>query len=170
MVGGARVDTFLALGSNLGDRAATIEGAIEFLARAGEVAGKSPLYETAPVGITDQPAFINAVIRLRTSLGPERLFVYAKSVEAAFGRRPGVRYGPRPLDIDLLIYGDLHIHTTRLDVPHPHLAERAFVLIPLRDIAPEVVLPGPGATVRELAARVDGRSVTPWESARAAIA
>lgn len=115
----------------------------------------SSLYETDPVGVTDQPPFLNACCTGRTWLAPRELLARLKAIEAEAGRRPGgPRWGPRPLDLDILLYGDRIVQEPDLVIPHPRLAERAFALVPLAEIAPEWPVPGTGATVAELAARV----------------
>ena len=150
--GGARV--YLGLGSNLDDRAGLILAAVERLGMAlGEVA-VSPWYETAPVGLAEQPDFLNLVLRGRTQLAPRRLLDLALGIERALGRRrEGPPLGPRRIDIDVLICGDTRLSEPGLDLPHPHLAERAFVLAPLRDLAPSLVpeaSPGDRRTVETL--------------------
>jgi len=142
---------YLALGGNLGDREANLRAARERLAQGGiAIARCSSLYETEPWGVRDQPRFLNAVCCARSELEPLALLALAKRIEAELGRVPGVRYGPRPIDIDILLYGDETIATPELTIPHPRLAERAFVLVPLAELAPELRLPGDGRTVREL--------------------
>jgi 2-amino-4-hydroxy-6-hydroxymethyldihydropteridine diphosphokinase len=132
------VRAYVGLGSNLGDREATIRGALERLAGADrvEVVAVSTLRETEPVGpVTDQPAFLNGVAELETSLTPRDLLTLMLAVEAEFGRtRAGPQGGPRTLDLDLLLYGDERIDEPGLQVPHPRLGERAFVLEPLAEL------------------------------------
>lgn len=134
----------LGLGSNLGDRRAQLRAAIRRLGSEPGVrlAGVSPLYETAPVGLEEQPAFLNAVLVVDTTLFPSELLGACKRAEAAAGRVPGVRWGPRPLDVDILLYGDLSLRGPDLEIPHPRLVERAFVLRPLLDLLPDAALPG----------------------------
>lgn len=112
------------------------------------------LYRTAPVSPVPQPDFLNTAVLARTTLAPADLLAVAKAMELAAGRRPGVRLGPRPLDVDLLLYGDLQTSTPELTLPHPRLRERRFVLEPLAEIAPDLRVPPDGATVRELLARL----------------
>lgn len=111
--------------------------------RAVKVEAVSSLYETEPVGeVTDQPDFLNAAARIRTAIGPEELLDVCKAIESELGREPvGVRHGPRPVDLDLLLLGDLELETTRLTLPHPELASRRFVLVPLLELDPALALP-----------------------------
>lgn len=119
----------------------------------------SPIYETQPWGVTDQPTFLNMVIKGKTSLRPQELLQHLKRLETQLGRLPSIRYGPRLIDIDLLFYDDILLNTPELTVPHPNLHERAFVLVPLADLAPELVHPVFGKTVRQLLAEVDATGV-----------
>jgi 2-amino-4-hydroxy-6-hydroxymethyldihydropteridine diphosphokinase len=135
---------YLGLGSNVGDREAHLRRAIEDL-RAHDVTveAASSLYETEPVGeILDQPDFLNAAVRIRTTLEPDRLLDLAKAIEAEHGRAfGGPRHGPRPIDIDLLLLGDLEMRTERLTLPHPEITSRRFVLAPLLELDPGLRLP-----------------------------
>jgi 2-amino-4-hydroxy-6-hydroxymethyldihydropteridine diphosphokinase len=149
------VTAYLGLGSNRGDRLAKLREGLERLAPAVQVEAVSPVYETEPVGVVDQPSFLNAVCRASTGLEPHPLLDWVKQIERAAGRRPGPRWGPRPLDIDILLYGDAVVDLPDLQIPHPRLVERAFVLCPLADLAPDVLVPGSGQTVRELLAGLD---------------
>jgi 2-amino-4-hydroxy-6-hydroxymethyldihydropteridine diphosphokinase len=142
-MGGDRVG-YLGLGSNVGDRESQLGGAIEDLRGHGiQLEAVSSLYETEPVGeIPDQPDFLNAAIRIRTTLEPEDLLDVCKAIEAERGRAPsGPRHGPRPIDIDLLLLGDVELTTDRLKLPHPELSSRRFVLLPLLELDPELRLP-----------------------------
>lgn len=138
---------FIGLGGNLGDVCTRLHAAIAALdASPGlRVTGRSRLFSTPPWGQLDQPDFVNAAIAVSTTLTPHALLDTLLSVEHAFGRvREGERWGPRSLDLDLLAFGDATIADDRLTVPHPRMTERAFVLLPLADIAPDAVLPGLG--------------------------
>lgn len=137
---------YVALGANLGDPAATVRAAFGALANLPEsrVVRCSSLYRTAPVGITEQPEFINAVAELETTLAPEALLDALLEVEQRFGRLRAERNGPRTLDLDLLLYDDHFLDLPRLTLPHPRLHLRAFVLCPLAEIAPDLVIPGRG--------------------------
>ena len=135
---------YLGLGSNVGDREANLRAALEALERHGvEIEAVSSLYETEPVGeILDQPDFLNAVARVRATLGPEDLLDVCKAIEAEEGRMfAAPRHGPRPLDLDVLLLGDLEVSTERLQIPHPELTGRRFVLVPLLELDPNLTLP-----------------------------
>jgi 2-amino-4-hydroxy-6-hydroxymethyldihydropteridine diphosphokinase len=134
---------FLSLGSNLGDRAATLDAALRALEAPADVRilRRSSLYETAPVGKTDQPEFYNLVVEVETSLTPEMLLDRCQEVERALGRVRTERWGPRTVDVDVLLYDRLSVNTERLVVPHPEMLRRRFVLEPLLEIAPDAALP-----------------------------
>jgi 2-amino-4-hydroxy-6-hydroxymethyldihydropteridine diphosphokinase len=147
---------YLALGSNLGDRRANLAAALERLREQVAVEAISSLYETEPAYVTDQPRFLNAALYGRTALGPAELLVFVKAIEHALGRLAGPRFGPRLVDIDLLLYGDAVLSTPELTIPHPRMAERPFVLIPLAELAPDLVPPGWGESIGARAAAVHG--------------
>ncbi|RME84853.1 MAG: 2-amino-4-hydroxy-6-hydroxymethyldihydropteridine diphosphokinase [Caldilineae bacterium] len=151
---------YLALGTNLGDRAQNLTEAIRRLGEVITVEKTSAIYETEPWGIEDQPAFYNQVLHGHTRLAPHALLRFAKEQELRMGRRPdAIRYGPRLIDIDILFYDRVCFASYSLTVPHPRLAERAFVLVPLADIAADLVHPGNGYTIEELVARLDTSGV-----------
>lgn len=134
---------FIGLGSNLGDRRAELERAVAGLRAHGDVTTVSPLYETEPVGGPEgQPPYLNVVVELRTHDSPHALLERCRALEAAARRVRTVRFGPRSLDADVLLVGDVRIDEPDLCVPHPRMWERRFVLAPLRDLAPELVPPG----------------------------
>lgn len=141
---------YLALGSNLGDRRGNLAAALQRLRNVIEIRAVSSIYETDPVGYLDQPHFFNIACSGKTRLTPPELLKYAKEIEVAIGRQTTFRNGPRPIDIDIIFYDDLHIIQDGLIIPHPRMAERAFVLVPLVEIAPQVVDPVVGQTVQEL--------------------
>jgi 2-amino-4-hydroxy-6-hydroxymethyldihydropteridine diphosphokinase len=135
---------FLGLGSNVGDRRANLQEAVGGLERREiEVLASSSVYETEPVGLVlDQPDFYNACLRIQTDLGPEELLDCCKAVERELGRTAqGVRHGPRPIDVDLLLLGSLEHTSERLTLPHPEVRARRFVLVPLLELEPELSLP-----------------------------
>ncbi|MEA3401409.1 MAG: 2-amino-4-hydroxy-6-hydroxymethyldihydropteridine diphosphokinase [Armatimonadota bacterium] len=151
------LDAYLGLGANLGRRAHSLAAALELL---DEVEGlalheTSSVYETAPVGVTEQPTFLNMVAHFGCTLSPLALLDAALSVERRLGRIREARWGPRTIDIDVLLLGEMRVDTRRLRIPHPELTRRQFVLVPLAEIAPDVVLPG-GATAQELSAGESG--------------
>jgi 2-amino-4-hydroxy-6-hydroxymethyldihydropteridine diphosphokinase len=147
---------YIGLGGNVaswaGSAEATLAAAVPRLESLGRVAGRSSLYSTAPVGFANQPRFINAVVALETNLEPRQLLEGLLAIEAEFGRdrAAGFANGPRTLDLDILLFGDLAISQPGLEVPHPRLAERAFVLVPLCEIAPQILDAGSGRTVSQL--------------------
>ena len=142
---------YLGLGSNLGDRRRNLAGALARLAPQVRIEAVSSLYETAPVGPPDQPPFYNAACRGVTSLSAKELLERTQAVEHQLGRRGRERWGPRPIDIDLLLYGDLVVDEVSLRVPHPEMLKRAFVLVPLREVAGGMRHPEQGETIDSLA-------------------
>lgn len=140
------IRAYVALGSNLGDPVGTLKDAVESLAalRGSLLKAVSSLYRTAPVGLRHQPDFINAVAAVDTRLPAMELLQELFAVEAAFGRRRGIKNAPRTLDLDLLLHGDVVQDDPQLTLPHPRMHERAFVLVPLAEIAPDLVIPGRG--------------------------
>ena len=158
----SRLNTaYVALGANIGDPVATVLAAFGALANLPDsrVVHTSSLYRTAPVGLKNQPDFINAVAMLETGLAPEELLDALLDLEARFGRVRRDRNGPRTLDLDLLLYNDIELDLPRLTLPHPRLHLRAFVLHPLAEIAPRLVIPGRGSVAAWLPAVANQRIV-----------
>jgi len=154
-------EAFLALGGNVGDVRSTFQRAIALLCDGAAVrlVARSSDYRTPPWGVTEQPAFVNAVIAVATSLSPHELLGRAQDCEHALGRDRAHerRWGPRAIDIDLLAYDNVELHDADLTLPHPHLFERAFVLVPLSEIAPNRLIAG--MQVREALARIGARGI-----------
>ncbi|MCZ6774344.1 MAG: 2-amino-4-hydroxy-6-hydroxymethyldihydropteridine diphosphokinase [Proteobacteria bacterium] len=155
------VASFIGLGSNLGDPVKQIHNATDRLASipSSRIDSCSSLYQTPPMGPPDQPDYVNAVVRLATRLEPHALLKHLQSIECAQGRiRDGIRWGPRTIDLDLLIYGDEIIDQPGLRIPHPGIPERAFVLVPMAEIDPDLSIPG-HASVYELLGLIDTSEV-----------
>ncbi len=181
----AAVMAYLGLGSNLGRRDSNLALATKTLSRdrnrpikgggaslphacaQTEVLRSSSIYETSPLDLTDQPDFLNSVLEIRTSLPPEELLAWVKAVEKECGRKPGVRHGPRHIDVDILLYGDAVIELPNLQIPHSQLHLRAFALIPLAELDQSLIHPRLHTTIGDLAAAVDGKEgVKPWAHSR----
>jgi 2-amino-4-hydroxy-6-hydroxymethyldihydropteridine diphosphokinase len=145
-------ETYIGLGSNLGDKRQNIEKAIELLNETPKVkvCRVSNFYETAPVGYEAQPDFLNAAAKVETTLTPQEFLEVCQDIEGRLKRVKSIRWGPRTIDIDILIYGDLILKTEDLTIPHPEMHKREFVLKPLSDIAPEAVHPVSGKTIEQL--------------------
>jgi 2-amino-4-hydroxy-6-hydroxymethyldihydropteridine diphosphokinase len=153
---------YLGLGSNIGDRRLHLQEAVDALPAHGvEVLASSSVYETEPVGeVLEQRAFLNACLRIRTALDPEGLLAACKAVERELGRRPGgLRHGPRAIDVDVLLLGDLEHRSERLSLPHEQVSSRRFVLVPLLELAPDLVVPGRGRADAALAGLGAGQDV-----------
>jgi len=153
---------FLGLGSNVGDRRANLQAAVEDLwVHGAPVLESSSVYETEPVGeVLDQPDFYNACVRIETELEPEALLDACKAVERALGRTPGgVRHAPRPIDVDLLLLEDRQYESERLRLPHREVTTRRFVLVPLLELDPDLMVPGAGRAADALAALGPGQDV-----------
>jgi GTP cyclohydrolase-4 len=151
---------YLALGANIGDRRSNLAAALQRLREVIAIESTSSIYETDPVGYMAQPRFLNIVCMGKTWLGAEELLKYTQEIETAIGRKPSFRNGPRPIDIDMLFYDRLTISLEHLTIPHPRMRERAFVLVPLAEIAPQVVDPLSGQTARDLLSAVSQEGVT----------
>jgi len=153
---------YLALGTNLGDRLANLRDAIAALAPDVRVLSESTVYETPPWGYTDQPAFLNMVVEAETGLNPRALLETLKKREDELGRVKNFRYGPRHIDLDILFYDNLVLDEDALEIPHPRLHERAFVLVPLADLAPEFVHPVLGQDIKALLSALDYEEISPF--------
>jgi 2-amino-4-hydroxy-6-hydroxymethyldihydropteridine diphosphokinase len=152
---------YLSLGSNLGRSVANLLAARDALAETDgvRVLLESECYETDPVGVEDQPAFVNAALEVETNLGPSELLDRIKDIEGRLGRVPTGRWGPRAIDIDIVLWGDMVMDSEPLTLPHKEFRNRAFVLMPLAEIAPEAIDPVTGSSVAELAAQTDPAGV-----------
>lgn len=156
---------YLALGSNLGNREANLERALDLLSQRLRIKRVSSVYQTDPVGDIAQPRFLNQVCQAETTLSPQELLSLAEGIEKKLGRRVTKANAPRPMDIDILFYDSEIIETPELVIPHPRLTERAFVLIPLAEIAPQLEHPKIGITIKELKEKLkEKQGVFKWEN------
>ncbi len=155
---------YLGLGSNMGDREENLDRALDLLSQRMRLGKVSSIYDTDPVGNTNQPRFLNMVCQAFTRLAPEGLLALAKGIESKMGRY-GKSDDPRPIDIDILLYDEEVVETPELVIPHPKMTERAFVLVPLAEIVPDLIHPVSGKTIKELRQAVqEVQGVLKWES------
>ncbi len=159
------ITVYLGLGSNMGNRQQNLDWALDYLSHRLRMGQTSSIYETEPVDNTDQPRFLNMVCQIYTTLAPTALLVLAKGIENKLGRVPTKPNSPRPIDIDILLYGEQIIDTPELTIPHPRMAKRAFVLIPLAEIAPDAVHPTSDKTIKKLLKDIgEEQGVSKWET------
>jgi 2-amino-4-hydroxy-6-hydroxymethyldihydropteridine diphosphokinase len=155
---------YLSLGSNLGDREENLKRTIQLLSARLRMGKVSSIYDTEPEGVAPQPRFLNMVCEVFTRLAPKDMLTLTKGFEAMMGRAPRTTNAPRPIDIDILFYGDQVVATPELTIPHPRLSERAFVLVPLAEIASELVPPVSHKTIKDLLLELPGTAgVVKWE-------
>jgi 2-amino-4-hydroxy-6-hydroxymethyldihydropteridine diphosphokinase len=157
---------YISLGSNLGDRLANLRNAMTNISPEVKAVAKSSIYETEPWGYSDQPSFLNQIIKANTDLAPFDLLAFFKEIEVSMGRQETFRFGPRLIDLDILFYDDLVLNTPKLTIPHPRIIERAFVLIPLVEIAPDLYHPVIGKTIQQLTTGVDSSSIEVFQSTK----
>ena len=163
MVENEVIPVYLSLGSNLADRQSNLAAVQTALPPEVVVRKSSSLYETEPWGFIDQPDFLNQILLVETRLSARDLLSYIKGLEIEIGREPSFRFGPRLVDIDIIFYGDQIIQEPDLEIPHPRFIERAFVLVPLAEISPDLVVPGTDRTILDLLDELDTSGVHPYQ-------
>jgi len=152
-------EIYIGLGSNLGNRLANIRKAIELMKQEGiEIVKESSIYETEPVGYKEQGWFLNSVVKARTQFSPEGLWKRLEKIEKVMGREREIKWGPRIIDLDILFYGNKVLNGKQLQIPHPELHKRRFVLLPLKEIAPELVHPVLNKTIGEILGELEDNS------------
>ena len=149
----------IALGSNIGDRLQFLKKAVDYIKLLGNISTISPLYDTSPYGFTEQPNFLNAVLLLDTSLSATDLLYHLKKIEKNVGRKNRMRWGPREIDLDIILYDEMEIHTTSLTIPHPDFSQRIFVLRPLVDVAPNLKIPRSQETIQEILNKCQDKTI-----------
>jgi 2-amino-4-hydroxy-6-hydroxymethyldihydropteridine diphosphokinase len=154
---------YIGTGTNLGDRLVNLRAAVELLPPLVTVKRTSGIYETAPWGVVDQPNFLNQVLEVETDLDPQPLLAFLKRLEQEIGRKPSYRYGPRLIDMDILFFDHLVLTADDLVIPHPQMADRAFVLIPLAELSPNLLHPVLKLTVTEMLDAVKGQQVNLYQ-------
>jgi 2-amino-4-hydroxy-6-hydroxymethyldihydropteridine diphosphokinase len=155
---------FLGLGTNVGDRYANLQAALDALAPKVRITARSPVYQTPPWGYTEQADFLNMVVSAETELKPRGLLKFIKKIEKQVGRTATFRWGPREIDIDILFYDHLSLNTSKLTIPHPRVHQRAFMLVPLADLAPDLRHPVTEKTIREHLAEVEAVDIQRFQS------
>lgn len=153
----------LALGSNLGDRFENLQQALKEISMRVSIIKTSSVYETPPWGYSNQPVFFNQVLSGNTSLNPDELLTFVKNIENSMGRVKNFQNGPRLIDIDILLFGEQIINSEKLVIPHPRMLERSFVMLPLAEIEPELIIPGTNKKVLELLQNVDKTGIQKLE-------
>ena len=157
------ISVYLGIGSNMGDREGSMDRCLDLLSQRMKMGKVSSIYDTGPLDNVNQPRFLNMVCQVFTRLAPEGLLALAKGIESKMGRY-GKSGDPRPIDIDILLYGEEVLKTPDLVIPHPKMTERAFVLVPLAEIAPDLIPPGSDITVREMKQALNEvQGILKWE-------
>jgi 2-amino-4-hydroxy-6-hydroxymethyldihydropteridine diphosphokinase len=149
----------IALGSNVGDRLLFLKKAVDYIKLLGDVSAISPLYDTSPYGFTEQPNFFNAVLLLDTSLSAVDLLNHLKKIEKDMGRKIRMRWGPREIDLDIILYDQMEINTADLTIPHPDFHNRIFVLRPLADVAPNLKMPSSQKSIQEILNKCQDKTI-----------
>ena len=157
---------YLSLGSNLGDREGNLSAVFSALPPEVIVTGSSSIYQTVPWGFRDQPDFLNQILQAETALSPQALLRYVKGIEKQIGREPSFLYGPRLVDIDILLYGNQIISEDNLTIPHKNIPERAFILVPLAELSPELIFPESSIPIQEILNSIDTSGISLYISSQ----